>query len=92
MYALLGAAAILLTGYQIFQYLSQCFMYDPLGVAAILLTGYQIFQYLSQCCMYDPPSAILLTGYQIFQYLRYYTNPPEQRYIIRILFIGKKNR
>ena len=42
--------------------------------------------------MYDPPSAILLTGYQIFQYLRYYTNPPEQRYIIRILFIGKKNR
>ena len=52
MYALLGAAAILLTGYQIFQYLSQCCMYALLGAAAILLTGYQIFQYLSQCCMY----------------------------------------
>jgi hypothetical protein len=38
-------------------------------------------------CM-TPHAAILLTGYQIFQYLRYYTNPAEQRYIIRILFIG----
>jgi len=32
-------------------------------------------------------SALFLTGYQIFQYLRYYTNPAEQRWIIRILFI-----
>ena len=52
MYDPLGVAAILLTGYQIFQYLSQCCMYALLGAAAILLTGYQIFQYLSQCCMY----------------------------------------
>jgi len=32
-------------------------------------------------------TALFLTGYQIFQYLRYYTNPAEQRWIIRILFI-----
>jgi hypothetical protein len=32
-------------------------------------------------------AALFLTGYQIFQYLRYYTNPAEQRWIIRILFI-----
>jgi len=39
---------------------------------------------LSGFCVW---SALLLTGYQIFQYLRYYTNPAEQRWIIRILFI-----
>lgn len=39
---------------------------------------------LASLCVW---AAILVTGYQIFQYLRYYTNPPEQRYIIRILFI-----
>lgn len=32
-------------------------------------------------------SALFATGYQIFQYLRYYSNPAEQRWIIRILFI-----
>jgi len=32
-------------------------------------------------------AAILLTCHQIFEYLRYYTNPAEQRWIVRILFI-----
>jgi len=32
-------------------------------------------------------TALFVTGYQIFQYLRYYSNPAEQRWIIRILFI-----
>jgi len=32
-------------------------------------------------------SAILITCHQIYQYLRFYTNPAEQRWIVRILFI-----
>ena len=32
-------------------------------------------------------AAIFLTCHQIYQYLRYYTNPAEQRWIVRILFI-----
>jgi len=32
-------------------------------------------------------AAILITCHQIYQYLRYYTNPAEQRWIVRILFI-----
>jgi hypothetical protein len=32
-------------------------------------------------------AAIFITCHQIFQYLRYYTNPAEQRWIVRILFI-----
>uniref|UniRef100_T1J1S8 Transmembrane protein 184B n=1 Tax=Strigamia maritima TaxID=126957 RepID=T1J1S8_STRMM len=32
-------------------------------------------------------AALLITCYQIYQYLRYYTNPAEQRWIVRILFI-----
>ena len=32
-------------------------------------------------------AAILVTCHQIYQYLRYYTNPAEQRWIVRILFI-----
>ena len=32
-------------------------------------------------------AAILLTCHQIYQYLRYYTNPAEQRWIVRILFV-----
>ncbi|EDO42641.1 predicted protein [Nematostella vectensis] len=32
-------------------------------------------------------SALLITCYQIYQHLRYYTNPSEQRWIVRILFI-----
>jgi len=32
-------------------------------------------------------AAILITCHQIYQYLRWYTNPAEQRWIIRILFI-----
>ncbi|XP_059091897.1 transmembrane protein 184B-like isoform X3 [Tigriopus californicus] len=32
-------------------------------------------------------AAIFITCHQIYQYLRYYTNPAEQRWIVRILFI-----
>jgi len=32
-------------------------------------------------------AAILITCHQIYQYLRFYTNPAEQRWIVRILFI-----
>jgi len=32
-------------------------------------------------------AAILITCHQIYQYLRYYTNPAEQRWIVRILFV-----
>merc|ERR1719402_1764929 len=32
-------------------------------------------------------AAIFITVHQIYQYLRYYTNPAEQRWIVRILFI-----
>ena len=32
-------------------------------------------------------AAILITCHQIYQYLRHYTNPAEQRWIVRILFI-----
>jgi len=32
-------------------------------------------------------AAILITCHQIYQYLRWYTNPAEQRWIVRILFI-----
>jgi len=32
-------------------------------------------------------AAILITCHQIYEYLRYYTNPAEQRWIVRILFI-----
>ena len=32
-------------------------------------------------------AAIFITCHQIYQYLRYYTNPAEQRLIVRILFI-----
>lgn len=32
-------------------------------------------------------AAVLITCYQIYQHLRYYTNPTEQRWIVRILFI-----
>ncbi|KAK2714035.1 transmembrane protein 184B-like isoform X2 [Artemia franciscana] len=32
-------------------------------------------------------TAIIITCHQIYQYLRYYTNPNEQRWIVRILFI-----
>lgn len=32
-------------------------------------------------------AAIIITCHQIYQYLRYYTNPAEQRWIVRILFI-----
>merc|ERR1719479_757002 len=32
-------------------------------------------------------TAILITCHQIYQYLRYYTNPAEQRWIVRILFV-----
>jgi len=32
-------------------------------------------------------TAILITCHQIYQYLRFYTNPAEQRWIVRILFI-----
>ena len=32
-------------------------------------------------------AAIFVTCHQIYQYLRYYTNPAEQRWIVRILFI-----
>jgi len=32
-------------------------------------------------------TAILITCHQIYQYLRFYTNPSEQRWIVRILFI-----
>ena len=32
-------------------------------------------------------AAILTTCHQIYQYLRYYTNPAEQRWIVRILFV-----
>lgn len=32
-------------------------------------------------------AALLITCHQIYQYLRYYTNPAEQRWIVRILFI-----
>jgi len=32
-------------------------------------------------------TAIIITCHQIYQYLRFYTNPAEQRWIVRILFI-----
>lgn len=32
-------------------------------------------------------AALIITCHQIYQYLRYYTNPAEQRWIVRILFI-----
>lgn len=32
-------------------------------------------------------AALLITCHQIYQHLRYYTNPSEQRWIVRILFI-----
>ena len=32
-------------------------------------------------------TAIIVTCHQIYQYLRFYTNPAEQRWIVRILFI-----
>merc|ERR1719245_2696436 len=32
-------------------------------------------------------AAIFITCHQIYQYLRFYTNPAEQRWIVRILFI-----
>ncbi len=32
-------------------------------------------------------AAIFITCHQIYQYLRWYTNPAEQRWIVRILFI-----
>lgn len=32
-------------------------------------------------------AAIFISCHQIYQYLRYYTNPAEQRWIVRILFI-----
>nr|CAG4643942.1 EOG090X05RX [Lepidurus arcticus] len=32
-------------------------------------------------------AAIIITCHQIYQYLRFYTNPAEQRWIVRILFI-----
>ncbi|KAG1674176.1 Transmembrane protein 184B [Nymphon striatum] len=32
-------------------------------------------------------TALLITCHQIYQHLRYYTNPAEQRWIVRILFI-----
>ena len=32
-------------------------------------------------------AAIAITCHQIYQYLRFYTNPAEQRWIVRILFI-----
>jgi len=32
-------------------------------------------------------AALIMTCYQIYQHLRYYTNPAEQRWIVRILFI-----
>ena len=32
-------------------------------------------------------TAMIITCHQIYQYLRFYTNPAEQRWIVRILFI-----
>ncbi|CAG0913298.1 unnamed protein product [Notodromas monacha] len=32
-------------------------------------------------------AALIITCHQIYQYLRFYTHPPEQRWIVRILFI-----
>lgn len=31
--------------------------------------------------------SLIITGHQIYQHLKYYTNPSEQRWIVRILFI-----
>jgi len=39
---------------------------------------------ISGACVW---AAIFITVHQIYQYLRYYTNPAEQRWIVRILFI-----
>ena len=57
---------------------SQCPGNTPINFSSLYIAG---------VCVWV---AIFITCHQIYQYLRWYTNPAEQRWIVRILFIGKK--